>query len=64
MQLVVRHNFISNSVIGSTENKVSIPILTHLPLDAFSNIKWCVRTNNATAQSFTMFRLNVITEEI
>ena len=64
MQLIVRHNFISNSTIGNAENKVSIPILEHLSLDPFSNIKWCVRVNNATAQTFTMFRLNVITEEI
>ena len=64
MQLVVRHNFVSNSSVANTENKVSIPILTHLPLDPFSNIKWCVRTNNATAQTFTTFRLNVITEEV
>ena len=64
MQLVVRHNFVSNSFLATAENKVSIPILTHLPLDPFSNIKWCVRTNNATAQAFAFFRLNVITEEV
>lgn len=64
MQLVVRYNFISNSSPGNVENKVSIPILEHLSLDPFSNIKWCVRVNNATAQTFTTFRLNVITEEI
>ena len=31
---------------------------------SFSNIKWCVRTNNATDQKFGIIRLNVITEEV
>lgn len=64
MQLICEHNLISSSLIAFSENKVELPILSHLPLSAFSNIRWCVRTNNATAQQFGIIRLNVIVEEI
>ena len=64
MQLIAEHNLISSSLAGFAENKVELPILSHLPLSPFSNIRWCVRTNNATAQQFGIIRLNVITEEI
>ena len=64
MQLICEYNLISSSLGAFAENKVELPILSHLPLSAFSNIKWCVRTNNATAQQFGIIRLNVIVEEI
>lgn len=64
MQLIAEYNLVSNTVPASGENKVEIPVLTHLPLSAFSNIKWCIRSNNATAQQFGIIRLNVIVEEI
>ena len=64
MQLICQHNLVSTTTVAFAENKVELPILTHLPLSAFSNIGWCIRSNNATAQQFVTIRLNVIVEEI
>ena len=64
MQLIAEYNLVSTTIPAFAENKVEIPVLTHLPLSAFSNIKWCIRSNNATAQQFGIIRLNVIVEEV
>ena len=64
MQLIAEHNLVSTTAIGHQEHKVEIPVLTHLPLSAFSNIGWCIRSNNATAQQFSRIKINVIVEEI
>lgn len=64
MQLIAEYNLISSSVMAWRENKVDIPILTHLPLSSYSNLKWCVRVNNATAQTFSFIRLNIDIEEV
>ena len=64
MQLIAEHNLVSTTTLGNVENKVEIPVLTHLPLSAFSNIGWCIRSNNATAQQFGRIKINVIVEEI
>ena len=64
MQLIAKYNLTSSSVAGTGENKVDIPVLPHLDLSAYSNIKWCIRTNNATAQTFNFIRLNVDIEEV
>ena len=64
IQLIAEHNLVSTTLLGTKEKKVEIPVLTHLPLSAFSNIGWCIRSNNATAQQFTRIKINVIVEEI
>lgn len=64
MQLIAEYNLVSTTIPAYAEHKVEIPVLTHLPLSAFSNIKWCIRSNNATAQQFGIIRLNVIVEEV
>lgn len=64
MQLIAEYNLVSTTALGTQENKVDIPVLTHLDLSAYSNIKWCIRTNNATAQTFNFIRLNVDIEEV
>jgi len=64
MQLIAEYNLVSSTALGTHENKVDIPVLTHLNLSAYSNIKWCVRTNNATAQTFNFIRLNIDIEEV
>lgn len=64
MQLIAEHNLVSTTAIAFAENKVELPILTHLPLSAFSNIGWCIRSNNATAQQFGRIKINVIVEEV
>jgi hypothetical protein len=64
MQLIAEHNLVSTTFLSYAENKVEIPVLTHLPLSAFSNIKWCIRSNNATEQKFGIIKINVIVEEI
>ena len=64
MQLVCEHNLVSTSLIATQEGKVELPVLSHLNLSAYSNIKWCIRVNNATAQQFGIIKLNVITEEV
>lgn len=64
MQLIAEHNLVSTTTVVNTENKVEIPVLTHLPLSAFSNIGWCIRSNNATAQQFGRIKINVIVEEV
>lgn len=64
MQLIAEYNLVSSTTLGTQENKVDIPVLTHLKLSAYSNIKWCVRTNNEIAQTFNFIRLNVDIEEV
>ena len=64
MQLIAEYNLVSTTTLGHAEHKVKIPVLTHLPLSAFSNIKWCIRSNNATAQQFGIIKINIIVEEI
>ena len=64
MQLICEHNLVSTSLPATQEGKVELPILSHLNLSPYSNIKWCIRVNNATAQQFGIIKLNVITEEI
>ena len=63
-QLIANYNLVSTTTVSSAERKVEIPVLTHLPLSAFSNIGWCIRSNNATAQQFSRIKINVIVEEI
>ena len=65
IQLVAEYNIVSSSMpVVDLENKVTIPILTHLDLNEMSNLCFCVRTNNATAQVFNFFRLTIDIEEI
>lgn len=64
MQLIADYNLVSTTTLAHAEHKVEIPVLTHLPLSAFSNIGWCIRSNNATAQQFGRIKINVIVEEI
>lgn len=54
----------SSTLSANAEGKVTIPILTHLPLSAHSNLKWTIRSNNGVAQQFNILRLNVDIEEI
>ena len=64
MQLIAEYNLVSTTTPAFAEHKVEIPVLTHLPLSAFSNIKWCIRSNNATDQQFGIIKINIIVEEI
>ena len=64
VQLVAEYNIISNSIPFDHENKVTIPVLEHLDLNEYSNLCFCVRTNNATDQVFNFFRLTIEVEEV
>lgn len=64
MQMLIDYNLISNIYLGSVENKVEILPLSHLDISQYSNIKWSVRVNNATAQTFNFFRLMFIFKKI
>lgn len=64
IQKICEHVITSNTLLVNAEGRVSIPILTHLPLRANSNLKWTIRSNNGVAQQFNILRLNVDIEEI
>lgn len=64
MQLIARYNLISTTTPGLVENKITIPVSSHLDLDPFSNIRWCIRTANGVAQTFAWINVNVITQEV
>lgn len=64
IQKICEHTITSSTLLGNNEGKVSIPILTHLPLSAHSNLKWTIRSNNGVAQQFNILRLNVDIEEV
>lgn len=64
IQKICEHVITSSTLLANNEGKVTIPILTHLPLSAHSNLKWTVRSNNGVAQLFNILRLNVDIEEI
>jgi len=64
IQKICEHVITSSTLLTNNEGKVTIPILTHLPLSAFSNLKWTIRSNNGVAQQFNILRLNVDIEEI
>lgn len=64
IQKICEYVITSSTLRHSQEGKVTIPILTHLPLSANSNLKWTVRSNNGVAQQFNILRLNVDIQEI
>ena len=64
IQKICEHVITSSTLLAYNEGKVTIPILTHLPLSAHSNLKWTIRSNNGVAQQFNFLRLNVDIEEI
>lgn len=64
MQLIARYNLVSTTAPANSETKVTIPILSHLNLSPFSNLRWCIRSNNSTAQTFSWIDVNIITEEV
>ena len=64
IQKICEHVITSSTLLASAEGKVTIPILTHLPLSAHSNLKWTIRSNNGVAQQFNILRLNVDIEEV
>lgn len=64
IQKICEHVITSSTLLGNAEGKVTIPILTHLPLSANSNLKWTIRSNNGVAQQFNILRLNVDIEEV
>ena len=64
VQKICEHVITSNTLLAYAEGKITIPILTHLPLSRHSNLKWTVRSNNGVAQQFNILRLNVDIEEL
>lgn len=64
VQKICEHVITSNTLLANAEGKITIPILTHLPLSRHSNLKWTVRSNNGVAQQFNILRLNVDIEEV
>jgi hypothetical protein len=63
-QMVCDYNLTGTTHIANEEVSVSVTVGSHSTITKGGGLKFCVRTNNATAQQFNIFRLMVIVKKV
>ena len=62
---VISNETITDNITGANaENTKELTIATHNPIDAFGGIKFCVRVDNAQAQTFNWIRVIFLISEV